>query len=82
MLSGREIKQELRDLDDGKTLHTRTKVNYRTGDSLDIRSVDLFIGIESWGDPRDRNRGDLQVKKPLTHRSKSREEPLSIGVPR
>ncbi len=24
-----------------------TKVNYRTGESLDIRSVDLFIGIES-----------------------------------
>ncbi len=82
MLRGREIKQELRDRDDGKTLHKRTKVNYKTDDSLDIRSVDLFIGIESWGHPRERNRGDLHVKKPLTHRSKSREETLSIGVPR
>jgi hypothetical protein len=28
-----------------------TKVNYRTGESLDIRSVDLFIGIESREEP-------------------------------
>ena len=54
MLSGIEIRKGLRDRDDGNNVCMReTKVNYRTGESLDIRSVNLFIGIESREEPRD-----------------------------
>ncbi len=31
----------------------KTKVIYKAGESLDIRIVDLFIGIESREEPRD-----------------------------
>ncbi len=31
----------------------KTKVLYKAGESLDIRSVNLFIGIESREEPRD-----------------------------
>ncbi len=56
-----------------------TKVNYRTGESLDIRSVDLFIGIES---RETENEGAYTLRTFYSQNLYSREKTLNTGVRR